>query len=136
DGFLEEIIVFEPSSCCLQFLHIIIFGPQTQPHTGSWTLLLFLLPPHRKIFYQATTGVFLFGHLHIFLQEHKGMSLRFNKALYEPLSVHISAFGQAAIGQGCFPIPAITSTCVTTGALICSSDVSPAELLINRHGVT
>ncbi|KAJ4931290.1 hypothetical protein JOQ06_025587, partial [Pogonophryne albipinna] len=110
DGLLEEIIVFEPSSCCLQFLHIIIFGPQTQPHTGSWTLLLFLCYLHTT---RSST-----------------------KALYVPLSVHISAFGQAAIGQGCFPIPAITSTCVTTGALICSSDVSPAELLINRHGVT
>ncbi len=56
------------------------------------------------------------------------------QALYVSLSVHISAFGQAAIGQGCFP--AITSTCVTTGGLICSGDVSLAELLINRHGVT
>lgn len=65
----------------------------------------------------------------------KGLTAAFCfQALYVSLSVHISAFGQAAIGQGC--VIAITFTCVTTSGLICSSDVSLAELLINRHGVT
>lgn len=55
------------------------------------------------------------------------------QALYVSLPAHMLAFGQAANGQG-RPI-AFTSTCVTTGSLICFSDVSLAVLLIKRHGV-
>lgn len=47
------------------------------------------------------------------------------------LSVHISPVGQAPIGRR--RLTAITSTCVTTGRLIWSADVSQAELVINRR---